>query len=101
MDTYFLRMMLFFIYPAWLSLSTLFINSLLSPLSTKSTVTLDPTLAMSHHAVPLISTRWWCIYDRCSFVNDVTACLDVLDQVDYVLPLKAGKLLDMDLHGPH
>ena len=28
--------------------------------------TLDPTLAMYYHAVPLISSRWHCIYSRCN-----------------------------------
>lgn len=59
-----LRMMRWFFHPVWLSMSPRF--SVACFLHSQRNITLDPTLAMYYHAVPLVSSRWHCMYGKCN-----------------------------------
>lgn len=53
-DTAFLRLMLWFFHPVWLSMSPPLPFSVACFLHRQRNITLDPTLAMYYHAVPLV-----------------------------------------------
>ena len=62
-DTAFLRMTLWLFHPVWRSMSPPF--SVARFLHSQRNITLDPALVTYYHAVPLVSSRWHCIYTRC------------------------------------